>query len=180
MRNSLARVVVVLVAVAFVAVPMAAESYVVTLKNGTTFSTRYKPQEASWDHGKVLLLTEWGNPISLAKSDIDTVISEFEKTGFGRVINNTTVELGAAPNDAEVPGKEATGSAGALQALQQMMQQQAGSQPVYNQQQFVEPGSTSGMPLSYIGAGGQTPPMGGVINVTAPPTPAPAPTPPPQ
>ena len=175
MRNPLARVVVVLVAIALVALPLAAETFIVTLKNGTAFSTRYKPQEASWDANKVLLLTEWGNPIALAKSDIDNVISEFEKTGFGRVINNTTIELGVAPNDLEVPDKEATGSAAALQAIQQAMQQQAGSQPVYNQQQFVEPSATSGMPLSYIGAGGQTPPMGGVVNVTVPPTPPPPP-----
>ena len=40
--------------------------YTVTMKNGTTFDTRYQPEEASWDANKVVLMTEFGNRIALA------------------------------------------------------------------------------------------------------------------
>ena len=74
--------------------------YSVALKNGTTFDTRYQPEEASWDPDKVVLMTEFGNRIALAASEIESVTVDSESRGFGHQLNNTTMALGWAPNDA--------------------------------------------------------------------------------
>jgi len=150
--------------------PLAAEIYVVKLVNGNEFETRYRPREAGWDADKVVLVTDVGNPISLAKASIVSVQSRGENRGFGRVIDNTTFELGFAPNDA--PDAE-EGSPDQVQAFMNALQQSQGEAPNYNVQQFVEPSGSAGLPVSWV-APSPTPPTGTVVfqgNAAAPPPP---------
>ena len=156
--------------VAFAAAPVAAETYTVAMKNGTTFTSRYQPQDASWDPAQIVLLTEWGNEIALAKADIDAVTAESESRGFGHVINTTTLAIGWAPNDALDPNSE-EGKAAAADARAEAAA--AGSAPtVYNQQQFVEPGQASGLPVnSPVLNTNYIPSVGEPASTTPPPTP---------
>src|SRR5690242_21886515 len=95
-----ARVSIALAAVLLAAaLPAGASVFHVTLTNGSVVDTLYEPQEASWDHGMVLLLTDAGNWIGIQKSDIANVASENATRGFGIVINATTISLGEAPHD---------------------------------------------------------------------------------
>ena len=49
---------------AFAALPVSAAVYTVTMKTGSTFDTRYQPEEASWDENMIVLMTEFGNRIA--------------------------------------------------------------------------------------------------------------------
>lgn len=143
-------VAVVLVAMsAFFAPAAEAAVYTVTMKNGSTFDTRYQPEEASWDENMVVLMTEFGNRIALPASEIDSVVVDSESRGFGHQINSSTMMLGWAPNDAIDPstpeGQAAMAAAAAAAASG------AQSAPVYNQQQFVEPGAATGLPVWMTG-----------------------------
>lgn len=73
--------------------------FTVTLSNGTIFETRYRPVEADWDDSVVMILTDQGNWIALAKADVADVVSEAEATGFGYQLNTTTLFVGWTPND---------------------------------------------------------------------------------
>lgn len=90
-------------AVLLLAASASAEIFTVTLTNGNTFTTAYKPQDASYDPGKYVLLTAPGNIISLDKADVAEITSETESRGFGTIINSTTIAIGPAPNDAPSP-----------------------------------------------------------------------------
>jgi hypothetical protein len=140
-------------ALALLALPAAAESFEVTLTDGTTFETRYQPQEASWDPTMVLLLTDVGNWIGLPKDSIASVEADLGETGFGTRINATTLSLGPAPNDAVVPGKETTAATQASQqnALLEAYLQQRAAEQSYSIQQFVEPNATQGIPSRFVG-----------------------------
>jgi len=154
------------VAVSTVA-PLLADSYTVTLKNGSTFSTRYQPQVASWDATKVVFIDDQGNRISLTRADIASVVSDFENRGFGRSINATTMEMGWAPNDT-VEGAQTP--------------QPSGEAPV-TFQQFVEPSDLQGIPGAAYGlptAGQPLTAPGQVVTPPPPPAAAPAPAPPPN
>ena len=134
---------------AFAALPVSAAVYTVTMKNGTTFDTRYQPEEASWDSQKVVLLTEFGNRIALPAAEIDSVTVDSESRGFGHQMNSTTMALGWAPNDALDPS---TPEGQAAMAAEAAAAASAASAPqVYNQQQFVEPGQLSGLPVWMTG-----------------------------
>lgn len=151
-RTRVATLSVLLVAVAMAALFAPAASatvYTVTMKNGTTFETRYQPEEASWDENMVVLMTEFGNRVALPAADIDSVTVDSESRGFGHQLNASTMILGWAPNDSldlnSDEGKaylasEAAAAAAAAQAP-----------TVYNQQQFVEPAALSGMPTWMTG-----------------------------
>lgn len=146
-----------LAVLALLALPAAAESFEVTLTDGTMFETRYQPQEASWDPSMVLLLTEVGNWIGLPKDSIASVVADLGETGFGTRLNATTISLGPAPNDAVIPGQEAAGGPGGAPGSQQnalleayLRQQQA--EQSYSIQQFVEPNQTQGIPSRFVGA----------------------------
>jgi hypothetical protein len=141
------------------ALPAFAEAYTIQLTNGTTFLTRYQPEDASWDADKLVFLDEAGNLVALAKGDVETISTESENRGFGHVLNSTTLAIGWAPNDALDPDSEEGKSASVTQQAEDAAA--ALAQPVYNQQQFVEPSAATGLPLSFIGAGNVTPPMGG-------------------
>lgn len=161
---------VALAAVALVAVPASADSFNITLKNGTTFVSRYQPEDAGWDPDKMVFLDEWSNLISLHKGDVESITTDTEDRGFGKVINSTTIALGWAPNDALDPNSD-EGKA-ALEQQQRADLAESLAPPVYNQEQFVEPSQASGIPLSFVGAGNTVPPMGEPITT--------APAPPPQ
>lgn len=151
-RTRVATLSVLLVAVAMCALfASAAEAtvYTVTLKNGTTIDSRYQPEESSWDPNMVVLMTEYGNRVALAAAEIESVTIDSESRGFGHQLNNTTMALGWAPNDAldanSDEGKAALAADAAAQAAA------ANAPQVYNQQQFVEPGALSGLPVWMTG-----------------------------
>lgn len=160
MRRSLARVSLALLALAPLAVPSAeAEVFFVTLNNGTTIETAYQPQEASWDPGMVLLLTETGNWIGLPQADIREVRSESQIAGYGRAIDDNTFELGFAPNDASDPNAEPADPAEArVEMLEQMLLQQQQemdrrtAEQNYTVRQFVDPEDLQGIPSRFIGS----------------------------
>lgn len=152
----MARVARLLLVVALLAVPAGAEVFTVSLHNGSSFDTLYRPEEAPWDANKVLLRTHVGNWVSVAKADIASVVSQTEVGGFGIVINNSTIELGMSANDAPTPEQLAEqAKANPLGALQDQIQSQQ-SQP-YSIQQFVEPSQTQGLPGQWVGYGQSTP-----------------------
>lgn len=92
---------------------VSAGTYTVTLNNGTSFITRYKPVDAEWDDNMVMLSSDRGNWIAIAKDEIADVISDVESTGFGYQVNTTTVFVGWSPNDLEGDGEgEGEGGAG--------------------------------------------------------------------
>lgn len=174
MRRRLTLAALALSALALLAAPAGAESFQVTLTDGSGFESRYQPQEASWDPSMVLLLTEFGNWIGLAKDSIASVVSDLDDTGFGTRIDSTTISLGFAPNDMAIPeedqvvaggaapGSPAAASAAAAAAqnaiLENYLQQRAAEQS-YSIQQFVEPNQTQGIPSRFVGSptGGTTP-----------------------
>jgi len=127
--------------------PAAALVFHVGLSNGTVIDSLYEPQEASWDQGMVLVLTDAGNWIGVKKSDRTTVVSENATRGFGIAINATTISLGDAPNDLPVPNKD-VGNAN-QQALQNLLQGQQ-PRPNYTIQQGVQTEDTQGIPSSFI------------------------------
>ena len=150
--------------------PAIAEIYYLTLKNGNTFETRYRPQIASWDENKVMLITSMGNRISLNRSDIAEVESHSQIHGYGTVIGNNTIALGIAPNDAALPEEAQDPQARLMSWIDGMNTQN--QRPDYSVQQFVDPedaGMTGGLPAwdlapGSIGGGGNT-------NILVPPGP---------
>lgn len=142
--------------------PAIAEVYYLTLKNGNTFETRYRPQIAGWDENTVLFITSMGNRISLNRSDIAEVQAESELRGYGTVIDTNTIALGPAPNDAELPEEAQDPQARLMNWIDNMNTQN--QRPDYSVQQFVEPeqaGMTGGLPAwdlapGSVGGGGNT------------------------
>jgi len=98
MARSSRALVLIVVAMA-VSAPLSAALFTVTLTNGTTFASRYKPLDAPWDVSKVVLLDEAGDVISLLKSEIDSVESDVDSKGYGHMLDDTTMAFGWAPND---------------------------------------------------------------------------------
>src|SRR6476660_5910477 len=86
--------------------PAGADIYHVKLSSGTVIDSRYQPQDASWDKGLVLLLTDVGNWVGVKKTDIESVASENATRGFGVTIRNNTISLGVAPNDQPNPNEK--------------------------------------------------------------------------
>ncbi len=78
-----------------------ADSYTVTMTNGTSFETRYKPVPAEGDDNIVLLNTDRGNWIGLRVDEIADIASHAESTGFGYQLNTTTLFVGWMPNDVD-------------------------------------------------------------------------------
>lgn len=149
MRRAVPSVAVVALLTLAAATSAGAAVYTVTLTNGSTFDTRYQPQRASWDADKIVLLNEFGNQISFHTADIQSVTVDTETRGFGHQLDDTTMALGWAPNDLLDPDSEEGRAALAAQdaaAAREMMMPQ-----VYNQQQFVEPGALSGLPVWMTG-----------------------------
>jgi len=168
LRTTLPIALLLLLAV-LAATPAQAVIYHVALKNGTTIDTLYEPQEASWDHGMVLVLTDVGNWMGVEKANLASVTSDNATRGFGIAINATTISLGDAPNDLpEVPKDvNATG----LQALQSILQQQQQEKPSYTIQQGVQTEDTQGIPASLISPSGSSGPSAIAPIIVPPPTP---------
>ena len=86
-----------------------AEYYTVTLTNGTTFQTRYRPAPAEWDENVVMIHTDRGNWIGLYADEVADVTSHVETTGFGYQLDSTTLFVGWSPNDVDEGGEEGKG-----------------------------------------------------------------------
>jgi hypothetical protein len=154
MRRSFTLAALVALLAALPAIPASAEVFTVTLTNGNVLETQYQPQEAVFDKDLVLLLTEVGNWIGVRREEIETVVSDAESSGFGKVIGKNTVDLGWSANDAADPnaqadGKQDPGLSLAAQALQAVYQQRQAADS-YTIKQFVQPNETQGIPSSLI------------------------------
>lgn len=162
---------VALAVFAAAALPAAAGDWVVTLRNGTEFVSRYQPEEASWDPEVVLLLTADGNTIGLSRADIASVASDIESRGFGTVIDDKTISLGWAPND--LPDADAAAAGQGLSPEMQILQQMIAAQnqqapPPQTVQQFVDPGlAGGGLPAFGTPTGGLLPPDFGTFDPAA-------------
>ena len=146
--------------IGLVAIPATAETYTITMTNGTTFQSRYDPVEAPWDESKIYFLNELGTHMTLPKADIANVITATEVSGFGRVIDSTTLDLGIllvdVPDTTEEDPEELE-----RRRFEQYMDE---SNPRYNVDQFVDPADagTSGLP-AWGGGGSVVPPSSGGI-----------------
>lgn len=125
-----------------------AATFTVTLDNGNTMLTRYKPK-LSPDGQTAYLLTDMGNWVSYPKASIVDVVSDFESRGFGRVIDTTTISLGIAPNTRDV-GEGSTQELDANMELLRYMQDRDAARDNYSVQQFVQPEAASGIPMGLI------------------------------
>ena len=145
--------------------PATAEYFTIKLKNGNQLDTLYRPRLAAEGGDKVLVATETGNWISLPISAIESVVSHIEARGFGKVINTTTILIGTAPNDAEVPG-EGDPVDPATRLLEYLESQQRPQEATpFTVEQFAQPNSLGGIPLGFTR--NTTPPMAPVA--TEPP-----------
>ncbi len=89
-----------------------AEYFTVTMTNGTTFQTRYRPVPAEWDDNVVMIATDRGNWIGLYSSEVADVTSHAEITGFGYQLDTTTLFVGWSPNDVYDEDEEGAGTEG--------------------------------------------------------------------
>jgi hypothetical protein len=139
----------------FCAAAAAAGTFTVTLTNGTTFETRYRPAAADWDENLVLLATDRGNHIALLKTEIADVTSSVEESGFGYQADATTLFVGWRPQDDLEEGGE--GEAGAKSEAEARNRAFEPPPPSFTVQQFVNPGDTGGLELpGYTGYGPPT------------------------
>ncbi len=156
-----ARCALVAALVAWVALPVAAETYHVNLDSGQSYETRYPPEEASWDADTLLFLTETGNWIGVERSRISTVEIETELRGYGERIDATTVFMGRTPNSGSPEQEELSPAERQTRLLETLVNRQQ-QQPDYSMDQFVEPGDmgqgTSGIPVGFTQQ--TTPPLG--------------------
>ncbi len=147
------RIAFVLAALA-VALPAlaAAEIYTLTLDNGATFETRYRPKLSYPDGDKAILLTSTGNWISFPVERVAGVEVDLEVRGYGLVIDTTTISLGFAPNESATAEETATDPS---TRLLQYLQQRDGQQGNATVDQFVntDRAGQAGFPSSFgIGA----------------------------
>jgi hypothetical protein len=135
-------------------VPAAASKFTVYLTNGTEVSTLYLPKEASWDRDMLIFLTSTGNWMAVEKSDVVKIISTLQAQGFGKVLDDKTIEIGFTLNDAPTDEELRAAEEGRtdldryLDVLQQFNQPQ---QQDYSVQQFVSPDAAGqgGIPATY-------------------------------
>ena len=144
------------VAVLAVSVPASAAIYTVYLTSGRSIETRYQPMQSPSDEGKMMLLTAFGNWISMPKSAVTKIEIDLESRGFGSVLDTLTVHLGMSLNDAAEAGEGGTQDPTA--AYMQYLQQRDAAAANYTVQQFVEPNEAGGIPLSFTQT--TTPPLG--------------------
>lgn len=157
MRRSFTLVALLALLASFFPLGASAEVFTVTLTNGSVLETQYQPQEASFDKDMVLLLSDVGNWIGVRRDEIESVVSNAESSGFGKVIAKNTIMLGWAANDAADPNappaegqRQDPGLSLAAQALQNVYQQRQAEQS-YTIKQFVQPNETQGIPARLIG-----------------------------
>lgn len=148
----------VLVALALVvALPAAAEIYTVSLTNGAVIESRYPPRQHPRDEGKLSMLTEVGNWISLPKEMVADVTSETESKGFGLVIDTQTILIGWAPNDAPTGPVEAEMDP-TTRLLNYLRARDSAPQQDFSVQQFVnaEDAGLGGLPAAGAAYSGNT------------------------
>lgn len=94
-----------IVAVSLLAAPAQAQidTYTLTLKNGNTFTSVQRPQVADFDETKILIHSLGGHVVALDLDSIEKVDSVLEFSGFGTLINKTTILVGQVANDAIEP-----------------------------------------------------------------------------
>jgi hypothetical protein len=157
MFRSLTRVWPLLLALALLAAPASADVYYVTLTNGSVITTAHQPQQASWDPNMVLLLTEVGNWIGFPKEEIQGVRAEDPTQGFGVRISDKAIALGRSPNDLPNPDDSTKSKTDLLTerylsiAERQLAAEEARRN--YSVQQFVEPSSSAGIPITTYSSG---------------------------
>lgn len=115
-----------------VAVPASATVYTIHLQNGTTFETRYQPEDAPWDANKIVFTNEWGNLMALPRDLIVRIESAVEASGFGHQLDTTTVALGWAPNDAPADGRAVAERMAAQATANADAGATAGDEPIYD------------------------------------------------
>ena len=157
------RVGILILSLALLALPAAADVFHVTLKNGSEILTTGQPQQASWDPNMILLLTEFGNWVGFAKDEIDSIRAEDPTDGYGARIRDNVIALGWSPNDLPdaqaAPGDVNDRLAGIAERMLEMAERQQN----YSVQQFVDAEETQGIPASFGGyTGGATAPFGGL------------------
>jgi hypothetical protein len=153
--GSTARSFVLISALALVAGGAGAETFTVTLDNGASLVSRYRPRLAPSGE-TVYFLTDVGNWIAFDRANVVAVTSELESKGYGLVIDTTTISLGIAPNDRDV--LEGEGEVSDTMALLNYLRERDAAIESYTVPQFVEPEQAAGIPLSYTQ--NVTPPMG--------------------
>ena len=109
MPRTTPRLIVLTMLLVAVAATAHAEYYTVTLTNGTTFQTRYRPVPADWDENVVMINTDRGNWIGLQSDEVADVTSHAESTGFGYQLDATTLFVGWSPNDIDEGGEDGEG-----------------------------------------------------------------------
>lgn len=169
MNKAMLRVLAATAFVLLVVTPSAmANNYKVQLKNGAEIGTLYLPKEASWDREMLIFLTDTGNWMAVSKDEVEKIVSSIQQRGFGRVIDDKTIEIGLTANfgatDEELKAIEEGRSDldRYLEVLQGMNQTQP--QQDFSVEQFVSPGAAGqgGIPASY---GASSVPLGGVQSV---------------
>ena len=145
-RSALRLIVLTLLALA-AASAAHAEFFTVTLTNGTTFQTRYRPVPAEWDENVMMINTDRGNWIGLDQDEIADVTSHAESTGFGYQLDTTTLFVGWTPND---QGDEPEEGEDQLNLEEMFPEEEAG----FSLEQFVdlpgaEGGSTGNMVIDF-------------------------------
>jgi hypothetical protein len=153
----------VAVALLLLAAPAGAELFTVTLTTGSTFETRYQPVQSAVDEGKLQLLTDTGNWISLDKEIVVSITSETESKGFGTVIDTQTIALGWDPTSLvlQEEAEAAESQDPTTRLLNYLMEQEqarSASETPFSNQPFVEPSEAGGIPLWMTGV--TTPPIG--------------------
>ncbi len=152
---SRSRTSLLLLVLALLAVPVSAEVFHVTLTNGSVIDTAYQPQQASWDPGMVLLMTDTGNWVGFPKDDIASIQAEDPAQGFGVRISDKAIALGLAPNDLPVPteGDASQQAADRYYQLVERAMDNAERRQNYSIQQGVSTEETQGIPASFGDAG---------------------------
>ncbi|HEY7214534.1 MAG TPA: hypothetical protein VIC28_07885 [Thermoanaerobaculia bacterium] len=150
------RVGTLLLSLALLALPAAADVYHVVLKNGSEVLTERQPEQASFDPNMVLLLTEVGNWVGFAKDEIESIRAENPADGYGVRISDNAIALGWSPND--LPGAEEKPADvnDRFASIAERMLEAAERQQSYSINQFVQPDETQGIPASFGGYTGGT------------------------
>ncbi len=141
-RPKVLRIAVLAVLMVAAAAAAHAEYFTVTLTNGTSFQTRYRPVPAEWDDNVVMINTDRGNWIGLLADEVADVTSHAEATGFGYQLDTTTLFVGWAPNEEIGGGEEGEDGEGGGLDLEAMFPE---PEPSGVLEQFVDiPGASGG------------------------------------
>ena len=147
-----------------IAGPLAADVFTVTMTSGGTFASRYQPHQSDTEEGKVLLLTEYGNWISLPKEAIVSVVSNTEAKGFGTVLDSQTIALGWIPPSSKSAIEDEAEVDATTQLINFMREQNTTAPaPVFTNELVVEPSQSTGIPMSFTNQ--STPPLGATQGV---------------